>query len=54
MLKILLVGKKASIFAIGGWETDHVMKTVYRHSMIGKEKNAKKLASDKLSRELFN
>lgn len=42
------------ILAMGGWETDHVMKTVYRHSMIGKEKDAKKLASDKLSRELFN
>lgn len=44
----------ADILAMGGWETDHVMKTVYRHSMIGKEKDAKKNASDKLSKELFN
>lgn len=44
----------ADILAMGGWETDHVMKTVYRHSMIGKEADAKKRASDKLTDELFN
>lgn len=42
------------ILAMGGWETDHVMKTIYRHSMIDKEKDAKKNASDKLAKELFN
>ena len=43
----------ADILAMEGWETDHVMKTVYRHSMIGKEKDAKKNASDKLTKEFF-
>jgi integrase len=43
---------ETDILALGGWETDNIMKSVYRHSMInggGKEK-----ISDKLSRELFN
>ena len=40
------------ILAMCGWETDYVMKTIYRHSMI--EKDAKKKASDKLIKELFN
>lgn len=45
---------EVDILAMGGWETDHVMKSVYRHSMIDKEKDAKQKASDKLAKELFN
>lgn len=45
---------EADILKLGGWETDHVMKTVYRHSMLGKEKEAQRQASDKLRNALFN
>lgn len=45
---------EADILHMGGWQSDNVMKTVYRHSMIDKDKNAKQIASDKLSKELFN
>ena len=45
---------EADILKMGGWNSDHVMKSVYRHSMIDKEKNAKQDAADKLSRELFD
>ena len=44
---------EADILKLGGWETDHVMKTVYRHSMLEKEEEAKRKASDKLSNVLF-
>ena len=35
----------AIIQAIGGWETDHVMKSVYRHAM-NKDQAKKKMAND--------
>jgi len=33
---------ETDILKMGGWETDHVMKSVYRHSMMEKEENAKR------------
>lgn len=45
---------EADILKMGGWETDHVMKSVYRHSMMEKEKNAKREAADKLYITLFS
>lgn len=45
---------EADILRMGGWTSDDVMKTVYRHSMIDKEKDAKQNAADKLSQELFS
>lgn len=44
----------ADILKLGGWETDHVMKSVYRHSMMCKEEQAKRAASDKLQKTLFS
>lgn len=44
---------EADILKIGGWETDHVMKTVYRHSMIDKDEQAKRSAAKKLQSSLF-
>lgn len=41
----------ADIMALGGWETDHVMKTVYRHSLAKEQR--KKNASDLLKNALF-
>lgn len=43
----------ADIMKMGGWETDRVMKSVYRHSMMEKEENAKREASEKLRKALF-
>ena len=45
---------EADIMKMGGWETDHVMKSVYRHSMIEKEEQAKREAAEKLRNALFN
>lgn len=45
---------EADIIKMGGWETDHVMKSVYRHSMIDKEENAKREAAEKLRSTLFS
>lgn len=45
---------EADIMRMGGWETDHVMKSVYRHSMMGKEENAKREAAEKLQNVLFS
>ena len=39
---------EADILHLGGWETDHIMKSVYRHSMMKNEKNAKRDAAEKL------
>jgi len=39
---------EADILKMGGWETDHVMKSVYRHSMLDKEEQAKREAAEKL------
>lgn len=43
---------EADILKIGGWNTDHVMKTVYRHSLQTNE--AQQRASDKFSDSLFS
>ena len=45
---------EADILRMGGWETDHVMKSVYRHSMMDKEEQAKRDAAEKLRNALFN
>lgn len=45
---------EADILSMGGWETDHVMKSIYQHSMIDKEKNAKREAAEKLRNALFS
>lgn len=44
----------ADIMKLGGWQSDHVMKSVYRHSMIDKEEKAKREAADKLKAALFS
>lgn len=44
---------EADIMRMGGWETDHVMKSVYRHSMMEKDESAKREASRKLHNALF-
>lgn len=45
---------EADIIRMGGWESDHVMKSVYRHSMMEKEENAKREAAEKLRSSLFS
>lgn len=45
---------EADILKMGGWETDHVMKSVYRHSMMDKEEQAKRTAAAKLQKTLFS
>lgn len=45
---------EADILRLGGWETDHVMKSVYRHSMMEKEEKAKRDAAEKLRNALFS
>ncbi len=45
---------EADILKMGGWETDHVMKSVYRHSMMDKEEQAKREAAEKLRNALFS
>ena len=40
---------EADIMRMGGWETDHVMKSVYRHSMNAKNKDAQRKISGKLT-----
>lgn len=45
---------EADILKLGGWETDHVMKSVYRHSMMDKEEKSKREAAEKLSSTLFS
>lgn len=45
---------EADILRMGGWETDHVMKSVYRHSMMDKEEQAKREAAEKLRNVLFS
>lgn len=45
---------EADILRMGGWETDHVMKSVYRHSMMEKEEQSKRAAAEKLRRALFS
>lgn len=43
----------ADIMALGGWATDNVMKTVYRHAMEAKTNEGKKNAADKISSAIF-
>lgn len=45
---------EADILRMGGWETDHVMKSVYRHSMMDKEEQAKRDAAEKLRNALYS
>lgn len=45
---------EADILKMGGWETDHVMKSVYRHSMMDKEEQAKREAAEKLWNSLLS
>ena len=45
---------EADIMRMGGWETDHVMKRVYRHSMMDREEKAKREAAEKLKSALFS
>lgn len=45
---------EADILRMGGWETDHIMKSVYRHSMMDREENAKREAAEKLRNTLFS
>lgn len=44
---------EADILKLGGWRSDHVMKSVYRHSMIDREGKAKREAAEKLKNALF-
>lgn len=44
---------EADILKMGGWESDYVMKAVYRHSMMEHDKNAKREASEALMKSLF-
>lgn len=43
----------ADIMALGGWSTDNVMKTVYRHSMIDKETERKRDAMKNIGNSIF-
>lgn len=45
---------EADIMKMGGWGTDHVMKSVYRHSMLDKEEQSKREAAGKLQNTLFS
>jgi integrase len=45
---------EADILSLGGWETDTVMKTVYRHSMMDKKENAKREAAHKFHNAIFS
>ena len=45
---------EADILKMGGWESDHIMKSVYRHSMMEKQEKAKRDASEKLRKTLFS
>lgn len=45
---------EADIMRMGGWETDHVMKSVYRHSMMDREEQAKREAAERLRNALFS
>ena len=40
---------EADIMAMGGWETDHVMKTVYRHALEEDKKKSQQIAANKLA-----
>lgn len=44
----------ADIMRMGGWKSDNVMKSVYRHSMMERDEKAKREASEKLASTLFS
>ena len=44
---------EADILKLGGWETDHVMKRVYRHSMLEKETGKKRDISSKFGADFM-
>lgn len=43
-----------NILQMGGWETDYVMKNVYRHAMVDKNNEAQREAANKLGNVLFS
>lgn len=45
---------EVDILRLGGWETDRVMKSVYRHSMMEKEERAKRDAAEKWRNTIFS
>lgn len=45
---------EADILKMGGWETDYVMKGVYRHAMQDKDKKAQRDAAKRLGNTLFS
>lgn len=45
---------EADIMRMGGWETDHVMKGVYRHSMEDKNKTIQRKAAEQLHSVLLS
>lgn len=45
---------EADIMRMGGWETDYVMKGIYRHAMEDKNKAAQRDAARKLGNTLFS
>lgn len=45
---------EADILKLGGWESDYIMKSVYRHSMMEKEEKAKRAAALQLQSALFH
>lgn len=42
-----------NIMKMGGWRTDHVMKSVYRHAMQDKEMEEQRAAAQKLKKSIF-
>lgn len=44
---------EADILRMGGWESDYIMKSVYRHSMMEKEERAKREAAEKLRKSIL-
>lgn len=46
---------EADILALGGWNTEHVMKSIYRYSMLDKKEQAKRNAINSITNSLdFN
>lgn len=45
---------EADIIKFGGWETDYVMKGVYRHAMEDRQQKAQRDAANKLGNALFS
>lgn len=45
---------EADVLRMGGWRSDHVMKSVYRHSMMDRDVQAKRAAAAKLQETLFS